>query len=86
MNPWISHVKHYAKQHNVSYKEALKKAKSSYRPVKGGSLKSANDWYWQKNKDLFNQHGIEIVISSHDFIFKCRDIRETNKFFIKNRN
>ena len=49
MNPWISHVKHYAKQHNVSYKEALKKAKSSYRPVKGGSLKSANDWYWQKN-------------------------------------
>ena len=48
MNPWISHVKHYAKQHNISYKEALKKAKSSYRPVKGGSLKSANDWYWQK--------------------------------------
>ena len=54
MNPWISHVKHYAKQHNVSYKEALKKAKSSYRSVKGGSLKSANDWYWQKNRDLFN--------------------------------
>ena len=23
-------------------------------PVKGGSLKSANDWYWQKNRDLFN--------------------------------
>lgn len=29
-NSWITHVKQYAKSHNVSYKTALKNAKSSY--------------------------------------------------------
>ena len=29
-NSWIEHVKQYAKSHNVSYKQALKGAKSSY--------------------------------------------------------
>jgi carbamoyl-phosphate synthase large subunit len=37
-----------------------------------------------KNKHLFTKNGIEIVISSYDFISICRDKRETNKFFIKN--
>lgn len=30
-NSWIIHVKAYAKKHNISYKDALKKAKSSYK-------------------------------------------------------
>jgi hypothetical protein len=30
MNPWVSHVKKYALDHNLSYKEALKEAKDSY--------------------------------------------------------
>ncbi len=32
MNEWISHVKRYAKQHNMSYKEAMSKARPSYKP------------------------------------------------------
>jgi hypothetical protein len=28
---WINHVKAYAKKHNVSYKEAMQKAKASYK-------------------------------------------------------
>jgi len=30
-SPWISHVKAYAKKHGVSYKDALKQAKATYR-------------------------------------------------------
>jgi len=30
-NPWISHVKQYAADHNVSYREAMKSAKASYK-------------------------------------------------------
>jgi len=33
---WIEHVKKYAKQNKVSYKEAMSKAKASY---KGGAKK-----------------------------------------------
>jgi hypothetical protein len=31
---WISHVKQYAKDNNISYKEALKKDSSSYKKTK----------------------------------------------------
>jgi len=31
MSPWIAHVKAYAKEHNISYKDALKKASSTYQ-------------------------------------------------------
>ena len=30
-NPWIAHVKAYAKKHNLSYGDAISKARSSYR-------------------------------------------------------
>jgi len=30
-NPWITHVKRYAKAHRLSYGEAMKKARASYR-------------------------------------------------------
>ena len=30
-NPWIAHVKAYAKKHNISYGEAIKKARPSYK-------------------------------------------------------
>ena len=47
---WINHVKAYQKKHNVSYKEAMSKAKASYKgkgakkdekkkPVKKGAKK-----------------------------------------------
>lgn len=32
-NKWIEHVKAYAKQHGVSYKKAMKDAKSTYTKV-----------------------------------------------------
>ena len=31
---WIAHVKQYAKKHNMSYKDALKKAGSTYKKSK----------------------------------------------------
>lgn len=31
VNPWISHVKKYAKENGIPYREALKKAKSTYK-------------------------------------------------------
>lgn len=30
-NDWISHVKKYQEEHNVSYKQAMKDAKDSYK-------------------------------------------------------
>ena len=33
MSGWIAHVKQYAKTHKISYKEALKKASSTYKKV-----------------------------------------------------
>ena len=32
MSDWISHVKAYAKKNKVSYKEAMSKAKATYKP------------------------------------------------------
>ena len=32
---WILHVKAYAKKNKVSYKEAMSKAKASYKPKAG---------------------------------------------------
>ena len=54
MNNWIEHCKKYAKEHNVSYRQALKDAKASYKksekkevekmdkPVKKKKLKEKN--------------------------------------------
>jgi hypothetical protein len=30
-NPWVQHVKAYAKEHGCTYKEAMKKAKETYK-------------------------------------------------------
>ena len=32
MSEWINHVKAYAKKNKVSYKEAMSKAKATYKP------------------------------------------------------
>ena len=39
---WVQHCKNYAKEHNCSYKDAMKQAKATYNPttMSGGSLKS----------------------------------------------
>lgn len=39
---WIEHVKKYSKEHGVSYKQAMKDAKASYKKVEGGSMKVKN--------------------------------------------
>lgn len=31
MNPWIEHVKAYAKKHNIPYGQAIAKAKATYK-------------------------------------------------------
>lgn len=40
MSNWINHVKNYAEENNISYKEALTEAKTSYQQLKGGSARS----------------------------------------------
>jgi hypothetical protein len=56
MSSWINHVKQYALNNNISYKEAMKQAKPSYTK-KGGSLTALetkdllNSSYNKKNKD-----------------------------------
>ncbi len=36
MSNWINHVKNYAEENNISYKEALTEARTSYQQLKGG--------------------------------------------------
>jgi len=36
VSKWILHVKAYASKHKMSYKEAMSKARASYKPVKKG--------------------------------------------------
>jgi hypothetical protein len=44
---WITHVKKYAQQHKISYKDALKKAASTYKKLNNFYLKK-----WFKNFSL----------------------------------
>lgn len=36
MSAWIEHVKTYAKEHNIKYRDALKEASASYKGNKKG--------------------------------------------------
>jgi putative lipase involved disintegration of autophagic bodies len=47
-NSWIEHVKKYAQDNNVSYRDAMKLSKDSYQNMSGGSLSA------QQTKDLLN--------------------------------
>ena len=64
-NDWITHVKKYAKDHNIKYGDAMKKAKATYKKgspsktdkgeldfstKKGGSRKTARKAYEKKSK------------------------------------
>lgn len=48
MSSWIEHVKQYSKDNNVSYKQALTQAKSTYKKVNGGSLTKPKKQYKHK--------------------------------------
>ena len=41
---WIIHVKQYASKHKMSYKEAMSKARASYKPVKKVMKKKGGDY------------------------------------------
>jgi len=51
MSDWISHVKAYAKKNNVSYKEAMSKAKASYKP-KGKKVEKKDDKKKKGKKEM----------------------------------
>jgi len=38
MNPWIAHVTKYAKEHKITYGEAMQKAKATYCKVQCASI------------------------------------------------
>jgi hypothetical protein len=52
VNGWIAHVKSYAKKHKVSYKEAMGKAKSTY---KGGGKKQTKKDKKDESKGMKGQ-------------------------------
>ena len=55
VNSWISHVKKYASENNVSYPVAMIQAKASYKKMSGGTLRDFGLGEWdkmtQKKKD-----------------------------------
>jgi len=59
VNAWISHVQSYAKKHNISYKDAITKARPSYKG--GSSSKSSKKMKKQGSSDRTNEkQGMEI--------------------------
>ena len=40
-NQWIEHVKKYQAEHNLTYREAMKQAKASYKPLPAAPVKVA---------------------------------------------
>ena len=54
MSEWIDHVKAYAKKHGVSYKEAMSKAKASYKPKhsKRGGVPLSKEQQEKKEKKI----------------------------------
>lgn len=48
---WIEHVKKVAKQKGISYKEAMKVAKSSYKP-KGKKVEKKDDKKKKSKKEM----------------------------------
>ena len=65
-NKWVDHIKEYQRQHNCSYKEAMKGAKDTYQ--KGGSLIDVIDkiiynklGYSPKMKDMLKKHGNDTI-------------------------
>lgn len=43
INPWIAHCKNYVKEHGCSYKEAIKLARPSYKPITNRIKKPATE-------------------------------------------
>ncbi len=51
MSEWIDHVKKVAKQKGISYKEAMKVAKSTYKP-KGKKVEKKDDKKKKGKKEM----------------------------------
>ena len=51
MSEWIDHVKKVAKQKGISYKEAMKVAKSTYKP-KGKKVEKKDDKKKKSKKEM----------------------------------
>ncbi len=57
VNPWLEHVKKYAKSKGISYKDAISKARPSYKPKSGAKAKMKK----QSSSDKTNEkQGMEI--------------------------
>ena len=57
VNPWISHVQKFAKANGLSYKDAISKARASYKPQSGAKNKMKK----QSSSDKTNEkQGMEI--------------------------
>lgn len=60
--PWIEHCKTYAKKHKCSYGEALKKAKYSYKTMKGGGACSSTEKKMQPQVSDYEYNNMNLLV------------------------
>jgi len=72
MSEWVDFVKKYAKQHNISYKDALKKAGAEYNKKKG--TKGATNISRVKKEKKEGREG-----DTMDYTTKKNDLIKTGK-------
>lgn len=63
MSEWVRHCQEFQKKNQCSYKDAMKHARATYKPVVGGSMKSII----RKGKKLGNKVNHAIVKSVNEF-------------------
>lgn len=53
-NPWVEHVRAYAKKHNLQYFEALRdpKVKKGYKSKKGGTITASSSAATRLNEEM----------------------------------
>ena len=93
-NAWIEHVKRYAKKHKMSYKEAMGKARPSYKGGKGkqtkkdkkdeskgmkGKHKGSKSKTHKGDKDFTTKKG------SKDFHEDGKDVKKKRKPYTKRK-
>jgi len=85
VSAWITHVKDYAKKHDVSYKDAMSKAKASYKKGSPSKTKKGDKDFTAKkgtasktkkgDKDFTTKKG------SKDFHEDGKDVKKKKKPF-----
>ena len=57
VNPWIEHVRNVAKEKGMTYFEALKIARPSYKGASSKTMKGEEDYTTKKTSKVFHEQG-----------------------------